>query len=85
VHPSHAAFACRELHRQTLLSEAEQERLVELACAGKPRAKPYEATAMAVLAFVHRLTAFMPLSLRERQPITSSPTAPDSPSSLITP
>ena len=85
MHSSHAAFAFRELHRQELLSYAEQQRLIELACTGKPCAKPHDATAMAVLAFVHRLTAFMPLALREQPPTTSSSTAPDSPSSFSAP
>ena len=83
MHSRHAAFLIRELHRHELLSYAEQQRLVELACTAQSPARPHQATAMAVLAFVHRLTAFMPLALRERPPNTSSTSAPDSPSSSI--
>lgn len=77
MHASHAAFVCRELHRQELLSYAEEQRLVKLACTGKPCPRPHETMAQAVLAVVHRLSAFMPLALHDRQPATSSSTSPD--------
>jgi hypothetical protein len=85
MHSPHAAFLFRELHRQELLSFAEQQRLVKLACSGKSCPRPHEATAIAVLALVHRLTAFMPLSVPERQPATSSPTSPDAHEPSIAP
>jgi hypothetical protein len=85
MHSPHAAFLFRELHRQELLSFADQQRLVKLACAGTPCPKPHEATAIAVLAFVHRLTAFMPSSVPERRSATLSPTAPDAQAPFIAP
>jgi hypothetical protein len=85
MHSPHAAFIFRELHRQDLRSFAEQQRLVKLACAGKPCANANAATPHAVLAFVHRLTAFMPFSTSERQPAPSPATAADAPASVIAP
>lgn len=85
MHPSHASVTLRELDRQELLAFAEQQRLAELALTGTPRSRPYEARAVAVLAFVHRLTAFMPLALRERSSTGPASTATDSPSPLTTP
>lgn len=84
MHSSHAAFICRELHRQELLSFAEQQQLVTLACTGTPCMTPREATAMAVQAFVHRLTAFLPLTLRERLSVGPA-TAADAPIPVIAP
>lgn len=85
MHSSHAAFACRELHRQELLSYAEQQRLVKLACTGKPCAEPHEATPTTVLALVHRLAACIPFATAKRQPATSSPTASDAQAPSIAP
>jgi hypothetical protein len=85
MHSSHAAFIFREEHRQELLSFAEQQRLVKLACAGAPSVKPHAAMAMAIRAFVHGLTAFMPLALREQRSTGPVSTAVDSPKSFIAP
>lgn len=83
MHSSHAAFLMRELHRHELLSYAEQQRLIELARTVQTPASPDQATAVAVLALVHRMTAFMPLALRERLPMATASTDPDLPSSII--
>jgi hypothetical protein len=85
MHSSHAAFIFREEHRQELLSFAEQQRLVKLACAGAPSVKPHAATAMAIRAFVHGLTAFMPLAQREQRSTGPASTAVDSPQPFIAP
>ena len=85
MHASHAAFACRELHRQELLSYAEQQRLVKLACTGKPCAGPHLARPAAVLALVHRLAACIPLSTAKWQPTTTSHTVSDSQAPSVAP
>jgi len=78
MHSSHAAFICREQHRQDLLSFAEEQRLVKLACAGTTCIKPHAAMATATLGFVRSLITFMPLALRERPSSEAAPTAADS-------
>jgi hypothetical protein len=80
-----AAFICRELHRQELLSFAAQHRLVTRACAGKPCARPRQATAQAVQAVVRHVSALLPLSRPGQQPAPSSPTAPDARPPFIAP
>lgn len=79
MHSSHAAFICREFHREELLSFAEQQQLVKLACTGTTCMKPHEATAMAILAFVHHVTAFMSTVLRDRPSAGPASTATESP------
>lgn len=79
MHSSHASFVIRELHRHELLDYAEQQRLLKLACTSTPCARPHEAMAMAILAFVHGLTAYRPLAFRERPPVARSAAAPDLP------
>jgi hypothetical protein len=57
MHPSHAAFTCREVHRQELLSLAEQQALVRRACTGTVCTMPILSTAAAIRAFAQRLAA----------------------------
>ena len=85
MHTSHAAFTCREEHRQELLSFAEQHELVELACTGTAFMKPREATAMAIRALVHRLTAYTPPAPRARPCPEAATTAAESPIPSIAP
>jgi hypothetical protein len=85
MHSSHAAFIFREQHRQELLSFAEQQRLVKLACAGTPCRRPHAAMSIAVQAFVHGLTAFTPLALREQPATSPSLDATDSPPPSMAP
>ncbi len=79
MHSSHAVFLIRELHRQELLSFAEQQRLVKLACMGPTCINSRATAAVAVVALVHRLTTLMPPALRERPSSEAAPTVTDSP------
>jgi hypothetical protein len=83
MHPSHATFICREEHRQELLAFARQQALVRLTRAGTSDIAPREAIAMAVLAFVHRVTAYMLLALRARPSTRSDATIADSPQPFV--
>ncbi len=85
MHASHAAFICREEHRQELLSFAEQHELVKLACTGTACMKPHEATAMAILALVHHMSAFMSTVLRARPSSGPASAATELPQPFVAP
>ena len=83
MHPSHAVNAVRELQRQELLAYAEQQRLVDLACAGTRPARPGAALIIAMQAYLHRVTALIPQVWRERPSTSPAPADTETSSPLI--
>lgn len=78
--PSESTIAARKLQQQELLTYAEQQRRAELACPGARCRDPHEALAAAILALLHRLTAWMPAALREQPATGPAAKAADAPS-----
>lgn len=78
--PSESIIAARKLQQQELLTYAEQQRRAELACPGARCVEPHQALAAAILALLHRLSAWAPLALRERPATGPVATVADAPS-----